>query len=128
MAVPAAKRLGRSLEVFGVALDGLHRLAPVRRAVALEPEVVVVGEQRLDVGHVAGDRRVVGLAPEADEGAGDDVGEAPGELAKGGGVPRRGELGRDARGHLGDAPELADRVVALRDLRAPAQNRAGRCR
>src|SRR5690606_30355042 len=80
----------------------------------------VLDKQRVDVDHVALDLQVVRAATELDQGAGNDVDEAPGEFPKGRRVALGAELAGDARGYLGDATEAADGVVAAGDVR-PAQ-------
>src|SRR5690606_19220121 len=95
-------------------------LWPGLAVVAREKVFGVFDEQRVDVDHVALDLQVVRAPAEVDQGAGDDVDEAPGELAKRRRVAFSAELPGDARGHLGDAAEAADGVVTAGDVR-PAQ-------
>ncbi|MNM65061.1 hypothetical protein D3C81_764840 [compost metagenome] len=66
------------------------------------------------------DLQVVRAPAELDQRSGDDVDEAPGELAKRCRVAFTAQLAGDARGDFGYAPEAADGVVAGGDLR-PAQ-------
>ncbi len=93
-----------------------HRLFPVGRRNPRQPQPVVPDEQRLDIGDVAGDRPVGGFLTETKQGAGDDVGEPPREFPECRGVSGPGQLRSNPGRHLGDSPELADRVVAFRDL------------
>ena len=93
---------------------------PGLRLVLGEVVLGVLDEQRVDVDDVALDQQVVRPLPQLDQGARDDVDEAPGEFAERGAVAFARELSGDARGHLGDPPEPADGVVARRDVR-PAQ-------
>jgi hypothetical protein len=83
----------------------------------VEPVLEVVDQQRLDIGRVAVDLLVVGLATERHERTGHHVHEAPDELLERRRLAFRRQLARDAGGDLGDAREAAHRVVARRDLR-----------
>src|SRR3546814_6098094 len=76
---------------------------------------------RSDVDDVTLDQQVVRPLPQLDQGAGDDVDEAPGEFAERGAVAFARELSGDARGHLGDPPEPAHRVVARADVRGRSE-------
>ncbi|MCY1511712.1 hypothetical protein D9M68_461490 [compost metagenome] len=80
----------------------------------------VFDEQCIDVDDVTLDQQVIGALAQLDQGARDDVDEAPGELAKGGTVAFAGELAGDTRGDFGDATEAPHGVVARRDVR-PAE-------
>ena len=95
-----------------------HLIAPAPRGrFPVQPVLEVVDQQRLDVGGVAVDLGVVGLAPQGHQGAGQDVHEAPDELLEGRRLAFRGQLPGDPGGDLGDAGEASHRVVACRDLR-----------
>src|SRR3546814_9031696 len=78
---------------------------------------------RVDVDDVALDQQVVRPLPQLDQGARDDVDEAPGEFAERGAVAFARELSGDARGHLGDPPEPADGVVERRAVRPADRKR-----
>jgi hypothetical protein len=106
----------RSLISF-LARDDL--LLPAVRRHLGQPVVAVVGEQPVDVGDVPHDLVVVRAPAQRHQGTRDDVGEAPGELLERRRVALIRQLVGDARGHLGDARERPDRVVARRDLRMP---------
>ncbi len=80
----------------------------------------VLNEQRVDVDDVALDQHVVRALPQFHQGAGDDVHEAPCELAERRAVAFAGELPRDACRHFRDPTEAAHGVVAGADFR-PAQ-------
>ena len=77
----------------------------------------VFDEELVHVHDVPGNGAVIGAPAERDQGAGNDVGEAPGELAKRGGVALTRQRIRDAGRDLGDARKLPDRVVAGGHLR-----------
>ena len=115
-----AARLQALVEALLVDRERLDLLAPAGRArLAVEPVLEVVDQERLDVRGVAVDLLVVGLAPERHQRPGHDVDEAPDELPERGRLPLGGELAGDPGGHLGDAREAPDRVVASRELRVP---------
>ena len=80
----------------------------------------VVDKQLVDVDNVTGDTGIIRALAQRHQGAGDDVNEAPRELAEGGGVAFGGKLPGDAAGNLRDAAKASDGVVAGRNLR-PAQ-------
>src|SRR3546814_13130548 len=65
----------------------------------------VLDEQRVDVDDVTLDQHVVRALPQFHQGAGDDVDEAPGEIAEGRAVALAGKLPRDASRHLSDSPK-----------------------
>ena len=79
-----------------------------------EERVGVAQHQVVDVHDVAVDGPVVGPLAERRERPGDDVHEPPHELPEDGRLALAGHLARDPRGHLGDAAEVADAVVARR--------------
>ena len=114
--VPAAQGRGQ-VALLGVVRQLRQRRLPTLSAPAAQVLAGVLDEQRLDVVDVAAHLLVVGSASQGHQGAGDDVDEAPGELLEGGGVALARELVGDAGGHLGDAREAADGVVAGGDLR-----------
>ena len=80
----------------------------------------VLDEQRVDVDDVPLDQHVVRALPQLHQGAGNDVHEAPCELAERRAVAFAGELPRHPGRHFADAAEAAHRVVARRNVR-PAQ-------
>ena len=92
-----------------------YLLLPAGRRHAGEPLPVVVLQQRIDVGNVPHDLVVIRPPAQRHQGAGDDVGEAPGEFPEGGAVALVGQLVGNAGCHLGDAGERAHRVVARAD-------------
>ena len=77
----------------------------------------VLDEQRLDVVDVPAYLGVVGAPAQVDQGAGDDVDEAPGEFLERRRVALGGQLVGDARGDLGHPAEVADGVVTCRQVR-----------
>src|SRR3546814_2443895 len=82
----------------------------------------VLDEQRVDVDDVTLDQHVVRALPQFHQGAGDDVDEAPGELAEGRAVALAGKLPRDASRHLADSPKTAHGVVARGDRKSTRLN------
>ncbi len=80
----------------------------------------VLDEQRVDVDHVPLDQHVVRALPQLHQGAGDDVDEAPRELAERRAVALARELARNAGGHFRNAAEAAHGVVAGGNI-GPAQ-------
>ena len=77
-----------------------------------------VGQAQLvDVRDVLQDGAVVGALAERDDRPGHDVHEPPDELAEDGRLPLARHLPGDAARHLRDAVELADAVIAARELR-----------
>src|SRR5690606_15334607 len=115
----AALHVAGDVALVEAAFDG-EDLRPGLAVLAGEQVFGVLDKQRVDVDHVALDLQVVRAATELDQGAGNDVDEAPGEFPKGRRVALGAELAGDARGYLGDATEAADGVVAAGDVR-PAQ-------
>ena len=73
-------------------------------------------EQGFDIVDVTPYLLVVRTAAQRHQRPGDDVDEAPGELLEGSRVAFAGQLVGDPGGHLGDTREVADGVVAGRDL------------
>ena len=106
----AADHVAGSVLVVEPGLD-LHDDFPGLRLVAREVVLGVLDEQGIDVHHMPLDQQVVGPLPQLDECTGDDVDEAPGELAKRRGIALAGELAGNARGHLADATKPAHGVV-----------------
>ena len=90
----------------------IQQRPPAGRTLAVEPVLEVADQQRLDVVHVLEDFPVIRPLPQRVQGAGDDVGEQPGELAKRFRVALGGQLVGDPGGDFGDPREAPDRVVA----------------
>ena len=95
-------------------------VSPRLRVMAGEEVLGIFNEQRVDVHHMALDLQVVGAPAELDQRPGDDIHEAPGELAKRRRVAFAAELAGNPSGDFRDATETADGVVACGNLR-PAQ-------
>ena len=112
MKIPSAQRHGQGFLVE-VSLDPLYCLLPILGGFLVQPQMKIVGEQRLDRGHIAGDGVIVGAAAETYQGTSHDVGKPPGKLAEGGAVALGRELGGDTRCHLRDPRKIPHRVIAL---------------
>ena len=121
LAVLQAAGHGRPAFLTQLGFDAGHLVAPVD-VLALCRQLVehhfgIVQEQAVNAGHVLQQRLVGRDSAKRDLRLGHDVREAPGEFLKGSRVTRGGQGVGSAGGHLGDAREVADAVVARGNLR-----------
>ena len=92
---------------------------PILCTVLFQVGAGVFHKQGLDIVDVAPDLLIVRATTQGHERSGDDVDETPGEFLEGSRITFAGELIGDACRHFGDPREVANGVIAGRDLWKP---------